>query len=326
MISALRRALEAADYEEIETPLLVPSPGMEPAIQAFRTDFVPETGFPPPRPLWLHTSPEYAMKRMLADGWERIFQVCKVFRNGEAATLHNPEFTMLEMYRSGVDYGPVMDDLERAVVASARALGHGDSFTWQGHRVRLDEPFERISVRDAMMRETDLDIFELGDARRFRAAAIARGFYVSPEATRWDDVFFSVFLTAVEPKLGFDRPTYLVDYPHSMAALARLSPNDPRVAERFELYAAGVELANGYSELIDPDEQRVRLLAEQDERRRAGNEVYPLDEWFLEAVGKMPEAGGVAMGVDRLAMLLTDAPELADVLLFPAVTEWARSD
>lgn len=326
LLAAMRQALQGLDYDEVETPLLVPSPGMEPAIQAFRSQFIPETGNPAARPLWLHTSPEYAMKRMLADGWQRIFQFCKVFRNGEAATLHNPEFTMLELYRVGVDYRQIMDDLEKSVLAGARALGHGDSFTWQGHKVRLNEPFERLSVREAMLRHTGMDILELEDPEEFRDVAREKGYFVSASATSWDDVFFSVFLSAVEPRLGFERPTYLIDYPASMAALARLKPEDPRFAERFELYAAGVELANGYSELTDPKEQRRRLVLEQQEREKAGSEVYPLDEFFLDAVGKMPECGGVALGVDRLAMLLTDASELAEVLLFPAIHEWGGRD
>jgi len=322
LAGAVRRELEQLGYEEVETPILVRSPGLEPAIQAFRTEFVPEMGPVRGRPLWLQTSPEYAMKRLLADGWERIYQLTKVFRNGEVSPTHNPEFTMLEFYRAQVDYHGLMDDLERLVVRCAGALGHADRVVWQGQSIDLSRPFERVSVRDAMLRETGIDIAAHAKRASLMAAARSQGFHVSDSAASWDDVFFSVFLSAVEPKLGRERPTFLIEYPAHMAALARLKPGDPAVAERFELYAGGLELANGFSELTDAAEQRTRFLGEQEERRRAGKEVYPLDEPFLEAVGRMPPASGVAVGFDRLAMLLTDAASISDVLLFPADTEW----
>jgi lysyl-tRNA synthetase class 2 len=322
LVRALQEELEALGYEEVETPILVRAPGLEPAIQAFRTDFIPELGNVPARPLWLHTSPEYAMKRLLADGWERIYQFTRVFRNGEVSPTHNPEFTMLEFYRSGADYHALMTDLEQVVMRAARKLGLGDAFQWQGRANDLSQPFERLTVRDSMLRATGLDIAALTELDALAAAARAKGHHVPDAPANWDDVFFSVFLSAVEPNLGRPRPTFLIEYPARMAALARLKPDDSAVAERFELYMAGMELANGFSELIDGDEQRRRFLLEQDERRQAGKEVYPLDEKFLAAVGRMPPASGVAVGLDRLAMLFTDAPTIADVQLFPADTEW----
>lgn len=320
--TAIRQVLAERGFEEIETPLLVRAPGMEPPIQAFRTDFVPELGDVRARPLWLHTSPEYAMKRMLADGWERIFQLGKVFRNGEVSPTHNPEFTMLEFYRAHADYHALMDDVEALLKQGAAALGHGTRLEWNGHELDLSAPFERVSVREAMRRETGLDIAELADVDELRKAAKARGYYVPPPPASWDDVFFSVFLSAVEPKLGFGRPTFLIEYPARMASLARIKPGDPTVAERFELYAAGLELANGYSELNDAEEQRARLIAEQQERRETGREVYPLDEKFIDAVGRLPASSGVAVGFDRLAMLLSGATRIDDVLLFPAFEDW----
>lgn len=318
----VRSTLERLGYEEVETPILVRAPGLEPAIQAFRTDFVPELGTVAARPLWLHTSPEYAMKRLLADGWERTFQLCRVFRNGEVSQTHNPEFTMLEFYRAHVDYAAIMDNLETLVRDGATALGAGPRISWNGAEADLSLPFERLTVRDSMLRETGLDIAQLTDVADLRTAARAKGFHVPSEGASWDDVFFSVFLTAVEPKLGFGRATFLVEYPARMAALARLKPDDPTVAERFELYVAGLELANGFSELDDADEQRSRFLAEQEERRSLGREVYPIDEKFLAAVHRMPPASGVAVGFDRLAMLLCGARSIADVLLFPADEDW----
>ncbi len=316
---AVRAHLAAHRFDEVETPCLVPAPGMEPHIRAFEATFVPESGGAP-RPLWLHSSPEYAMKRLLADGFGRIFQLSRVFRNGEVSDTHNPEFTMLEMYRAGTDHVGIMEDLEQAVEAGARALhpAGGTRLPWRGIGVDWAAPFDRVRVADAFAR-AGVDLEACGeDAGLLRAAARARGIDAGPDAEGFDDAFFRVFLQAVEPGLGLSRPVYLTDWPASMAALARIRADDPRWADRFELYAAGLELANGFSELTDAREQRRRLEEERALRLRLGRPAYPLDERFLEAVGRMPDAGGVALGIDRLLMLLTGAPRIRDVLLFPA--------
>jgi lysyl-tRNA synthetase class 2 len=316
--AAVRAALGARGYEEVETPCLVPAPGMEPHIDAFLAPFVPEGGGAP-RPLWLQNSPEYAMKRLLADGFERVFQLARVFRNGEVSATHNPEFTMLELYRAGTDYRGIMEDLEAVVEASARALSGGARAVRDGRTIDLAAPFERLTVAEAFRRHAGIDLAACGgDAGRLRAAARAAGHDAGPDGEPFDDAFFRVMLAAVEPRLGEARPTFLVDWPASMAALARLSARDPRWAERFELYAGGLELANGFSELTDAAEQRARLLEEQALRRRLSRPAYPLDERFLEAVGRLPPAGGVAVGFDRLLMLLTGAAAIDEVLLFPA--------
>jgi len=317
--ATVRRHLSSRGFDEVETPCLVPAPGMEPHIQAFETAFAPEGGGPR-RPLYLHSSPEYAMKRLLASGFERVFQLSRVFRNGEVSATHNPEFTMLEMYRAGTDHRGVMRDLEELLEACACALEPGGlpRARWRGAEISFSAPFERTTVAAAFA-AAGVDLAACGeDAGRLREAARARGIDAGPDGEGFADAFFRVFLAAVEPGLGLARPVYLTDWPASMAALARISPSDPRWAERFELYAAGLELANGFAELTDPAEQRRRLVEEREERRRLGRPEYPLDERFLEAVGRMPEAGGVALGLDRLLMLLTGAPAIADVLLFPA--------
>ncbi len=335
--AALRAALAGMGYEEVETPVLVPAPGMEPHIDAFRAPFRPEGGGPE-RPLWLHSSPEYAMKRLLADGLERIFQLARVFRNGELSRTHNPEFTMLELYRAGTDYRGIMADTERALEAAARALspdgaarasrrGQVLDLTPQGvpgeeaaspRWIDLTPPFETLTVEEAFQRHAGVDLGACGgNGDRLAAAARAAGHDPGPPGEGYDDVFFRVMLDAVEPKLGLARPTWLVDWPARMAALARVKPEDPRWAERFELYAGGLELANGWSELTDAAEQRARLVDEQAVRARLGRPVYPLDEEFLAAVGRMPPSGGVAVGLDRVLMLLVGAESIEDVLLFP---------
>lgn len=313
MYAALRRSLGAGGFAEVETPLLVPAPGMEPHIAAFEVGFRPETEVGSPRTLYLHTSPEYAMKRLLADGMGPIFQICKVFRNGEVSASHNPEFTLLELYRPHADYARIMEDLEAALAEAEAACGGGVG-------VFSRRPYERLTVRDAVLRYAGVDLRLCPDAQALARAARGAGARLPPDAEglAFDDVFFHLFLQKVEPELGRERPTYLTEYPASMAALARLKPGDPAVAERFELYARGVELANGYSELTDAREQRRRLEEEQALRRRLGRPAYPLDERFLEAVGRMPPSGGVAVGLDRVQMLLTGAASIDEVLLFPA--------
>jgi elongation factor P--(R)-beta-lysine ligase len=307
--ASLRDSLGRLGYLEVETPCLVPAPGMEPHITAFETRFVPETDVGRAQSLYLHTSPEYAMKRLLAEGSGPVFQLCKVFRNGEVSRTHNPEFTMLEFYRPQSDMAGIMADLETTLAAAARALGASGFFA--------QTPYERLTVRDAVLRVVDLDLSLCTDARSLRAAAQRVGI-AAKESDSFEDVFFRLFLERVEPGLGRERPTYLTEYPAAMASLARLKATDPSVAERFELYAHGLELANGFSELTDAVEQRRRLLEEQAQRRNAGRPVYPLDEAFLEAVGRLPPSGGVAAGLDRLLMLLTEAASISEVLLFPA--------
>jgi lysyl-tRNA synthetase class 2 len=310
MLTALRQALGAQGYLEVETPCLVPVPGQEPHIDPFQVPFVPQTGVGQARSLALHTSPEYAMKRLLADGSPPLFQLCKVFRNGEVSEHHNPEFTMLELYRPQADYHAIMADLEAALAAVERAVtGRDGPFG--------TVPYERLTVAEAFGRYAEVDLFAHSDGPSLKRAADARGIHTG-SSTDFDDVFFHVFLDRVEAKLGQERPTWLLEYPASMASLARLKPGDPRVAERVELYVKGVELANGFSELTDAVEQRRRLEAEQQQRTAHGRPAFPLDEAFLEAVGRMPPSGGIALGVDRILMLLTGAASIADVLLFPA--------
>ncbi len=315
LYASLRRFFAGRGYLEVETPLLVPTPGMEPHITAFEAAFVPETEVGQARPLYLHTSPEYAMKRLLAEGSGPLFQICKVFRNGEVSSTHNPEFTMLEFYRPHADYHAIMEDLEQALAEAGRSATAGEPGADPAFFTRV--PYERLTMRDAVLRATGVDLRACPDGLSLKRAAEAAGARTG-DATSFDDVFFHLFLQKVERGLGHERPTFLIEYPASMAALSRLKPGDSTVAERVELYAKGVELANGFSELTDAVEQRARLVEEQALRRSLGRPVYPLDERFLEAVGRMPPSAGIAVGLDRILMLLMGAQSITDVLLFPA--------
>src|SRR5437588_9719820 len=326
----LRDGLEQRGYLEVETPIAVPFAGQEPHLRPFETTFTPDPPIAPAgvegaRRLHLHTSPEYAMKRLLArPGFSRCYQLARVFRDGEVSRAHNPEFTLLELYAAPGDADAVMADLEQLIAEAARALrGSSSAPARQGHGrgakgapLDLTPPFERLTCREAFVRHAGFDPLPL-DADALAQAARTIGVRPAPGSS-WDDVFAQVLLERIEPALGLSRPTYLTGYPASQAALARLVPGDSRVAQRFELYAAGLELANGFTELNDAPEQRRRLEAEQRERARLGRDVFPLDERFLSALPAMPDAGGVAVGVDRLLMLLTGAREISDVLTFPA--------
>lgn len=315
LYASLRRFFASQGYLEVETPLLVPTPGMEPHITAFEAPFIPETDVGSHRTLYLHTSPEYAMKRLLAEGAGPIFQICKVFRNGEVSRTHNPEFTLLEFYRPHADYHAIMVDLEQALAEAGRSATEGAPGADPAFFTRT--PYERLTVRDAVLRETGIDLRVCRDGDSLKRAADAIGVHTG-DATSFDDIFFHLFLQRVEHKLGHERPTFLIEYPESMAALSRLKPGDSSVAERVELYAKGLELANGFSELTDAEEQRERLIEEQQLRRTLGRSVYPLDERFLAAVGRMPPSAGIAVGLDRILMLLLGVQSITEVLLFPA--------
>ncbi|MBL8553756.1 MAG: EF-P lysine aminoacylase GenX [Phenylobacterium sp.] len=305
---AVRAWFEREGLTEVETAALQVSPGNEAHLHAFATEAIGPAG--ERAPLYLHTSPEFACKTLLAAGETAIFTLAKVWRNRERGPLHHPEFTMLEWYRVGADYERLMDDCAALVRTAAEAAG-ARALTWRG---READPFaepERVTVAQAFERYAGVDLF--GD---LAAQARAAGIRTAADDT-WADVFSRIIVEKVEPNLGHGRPTILCDYPVSEAALARPKPGDPRVAERFELYACGVELANCFGELTDPVEQRVRFDAEMAEKQRLYGERYPIDEDFLAALASMPPASGGALGFDRLVMLATGASRIEQVLWTP---------
>ena len=316
-ISAAFRAWFAArDFAEVETAILQVSPGNEAHLHAFATELIaPDTSR---TPLYLHTSPEFAAKKLLAAGEPRLFTFARVFRNRERTALHHPEFTMLEWYRANEPYGALIDDCAGLMCAAAEAAGTR-RFVWRG---READPFaapERLTVVEAFRRYADIDLLAVLDDRDALAAAAAgQEMRVAADDT-WADVFSRILVEKIEPNLGIGRATVLDEYPVSEAALARPTAHDPRVAERFELYVCGVEIANAFGELTDAAEQRRRFETEMAEKERVHGERYPLDEDFLAALGAMPPASGIALGFDRLVMLATGAQRIEQVLWTPVV-------
>jgi lysyl-tRNA synthetase class 2 len=320
ILSAFRRFFEERDFVEVDTAILQVSPGNEAHLHAFGTELLAPDGGR--STLYLHTSPEFACKKLLAAGEERIFTFAHVFRNRERGPLHHPEFTLLEWYRAGTGYEALMADCADLLGLAAETAGTRQ-LSWRG---LLTDPFadpERLSLAEAFDRFAGIDLLATvrpsetdrdGLAARARAAAIRVA-----EDDVWADIFSRVLVERIEPRLGIGRPTILCEYPVAEAALARPKAADPRVAERFELYACGVELANAFSELTDSREQRRRFEAEMDEKRRVYGEDYPLDEDFLSALAHMPEASGIALGFERLVMLATGANRIEQVLWSPVV-------
>jgi lysyl-tRNA synthetase class 2 len=316
ILNAIRRFFAAEGFVEIETPALVPSPGMEPHLCALEVFCTRPDGAKSKR--YLHTSPEYCLKKLLGQGWEKIFQICRVFRDGEIGPTHQIEFTMLEWYRAHADYAKIMEDCENLFAHLAQEVFGARECAYRNTRIDLSAPFEKISVARAMREYGGLDIEKNGDPVSLLREAKKKGYRFSAgENYSFDDIFFKVFLEAVEPRLGYPRPTILYDYPAGMAALARLKPGVPHLAERFELYIAGIELANAFSELNDPNEQRKRFEEEQQTRAKLGRPVYPVDEELLQSLAKMPPSAGIALGVDRLTMLFCDAASIEEVVAFP---------
>jgi lysyl-tRNA synthetase class 2 len=284
IVRAIRSFFLQRDYLEVETPHRIPVPAPESHIDAVPAD-----------DWFLHTSPELCMKRLLAAGYPRIFQVCHCWREGERGSRHIPEFTMLEWYRAGTDYQSLMGEAEALIQSVARRLGRRGRLAYGGGRIALASPWPRVTVGEAFTRY----------ARTAMAEALEH------------DLFDEIMVRDIEPQLGLDKPVFLYDYPAERGSLARLRADDPSVAERFELYIAGLELANGFSELNDAEEQRARFLHEEAYRRTLGKRPYPLAEKFLQELRDMPAAAGIALGVDRLVMLFVGTATIDDVVAFP---------
>lgn len=315
VMAAIREFFAGRGFVETETPCLVRLPGMEPYLDVFKTrmeaDFSADQKVS--EDMYLITSPEYAMKKLLVGGMEKIFQITKSFRNKETfSERHNPEFTILEWYRAFASYLEIMEDTEALVkfvwgkFVGGRREGFADVMAgWE--RLRVMEAFARVGIDE----ETFFDL------EKFRAVVRARGYMLAEEAS-FDDCFFTIFMNEIEPKLGMDVPVILYDYPVTMAALSKRCEGDERFAERFEVYIGGLEMCNAFTELNDPDEQERRLRLEREERLALGKPIYDVDESFVAALRMgMPPAGGNALGGDRLIMLVTGGKDIRDLLYFP---------
>ncbi len=283
IIQTIRKFFVDNDYLEVETPVRIPAPAPEAHIDAVESE-----GW------FLQTSPELCMKRLLAAGVPRIFQICKCFRHAERGRLHLPEMTMLEWYRIDSNYENIMDECEALIAAVARKIGSEDILNYQGKEIELTPPWLRISV----------------------SAAFKKFGPLSMEKALQQDRFDDIMVAEIEPNLGQNQPVFLYDYPASRGALARLKPEDSRYAERFELYIGGLEICNAFSELADPIEQRERFEREQDHRRESRKSVYPMPDKFLKALADLPQAAGNALGIDRLVMLFADSKQIDAIVAF----------
>jgi lysyl-tRNA synthetase class 2 len=314
---AIREWFDAQGFIEIETGILQVSPGNETHLHAPRTELLAAGGERVTR--YLRTSPEFSCKKLLAAGETKIFELARVFRDRERGELHLPEFTMLEWYRANATYDAVMADSIVIIAHAAQATGIG-RFSFRG---KVADPFaepELLTVASAFDRFAGIDLLASvtgGRGDRDRLAAAARDKVRISDDDTWSDIFSKMLVEHVEPHLGQGRLTVLFEYPAPEAALARTKAADPRVAERFEIYACGVELANGFGELTNAREQRLRFMQAMDEKQRRYGERYPLDDDFLDAVGHMPDASGVALGFDRLVMLASGALRIDQVVWTP---------
>ncbi len=313
LIKAVRAFFDGQGFYEVETPALQVMPGAEVHLHAFETTLLnPHQDRRETR--YLQTSPEFAMKKLLVAGSEKIYQICHCFRNAEGSPQHAPEFTMIEWYRAHDDYKSIMDDCfgllrEVAMICEIPAFRYKDMSA---------DPFnewEIISVCEAFEKYAGLDLLSLLDNREVLEAKVrALSLHTAPDDT-WDDLFMRIMGEVIEPQLGQGQPTIIYDYPISLAALARPKPEDPRFAERFELYVCGMELANAFGELTDAAEQRRRLEADMALKEQIYGATWPIDEEFLSALEQgMPESGGIALGIDRLVMLACGAEDIRDVL------------
>lgn len=313
VIDTIRSFFKDQGFHEVSTPTLVPIPSIEPNLEVFQAKLRTSKGVK--RDGYLIMSPEFSIKKLLAAGIGNCFEIAKCFRNEEEVSpLHNPEFTMLEWYRINADYTDVMRDFEDLFT---KIVG-GDKLIYQGTTYDISRPWPRISVAEAFKRYSSLDTEILVDEKKLLDAGKTKGYKVDKNTT-WEQMFYQIFLNEIEPKLrDSKKPAIIYDYPISQASLARKKESDPRFAERFEVFLAGIELGNCFSELTDANEQKKRFESDLAERKAQGRTDYPIDEDLIEALKSgLPQVSGIAVGVDRLVMLAADVPSVSDIMFFP---------
>lgn len=313
LVKAVRSYFDNLGFLEVETPILQVCPTMDTHIHGFKTELL-NLDRTYKADFYLHTSPEFAMKKLMVAGIEQLYQICHVFRNAEGSRLHSPEFTMIEWYRAHAGYEEIMADCINLFRHCAKELDISH-YEFQGKRCDPFAEWQKITVEQAFKQMVNINLSDyLEDISAFARVIKERGIGVADD-DRWDDLFFRVMAEKIEPHLGMEVPCILYDYPASMASLSRKKPSDKRYAERFELYVCGIELANAFGELTDTKEQRERFMEEMITKESLYGERYPIDEEFLEALAfGLPESGGIALGIDRLAMLASGAEDIKDVL------------
>lgn len=316
IIDLIRTFFKKKEFTEVETPLLVASPDPAPYNEVFETRIFKNTS------AYLAPSPEFFLKKIIArEKIDKVFQICKSFRNPEEIDpLHNPEFTILEWYRTEANYTDLMKDCEKLInfISKKFFLQYPIlNIQYQKKIIDITPPWPRISVKEAFKKYANIDLDEFLDLEKAKEIARKKSYLVEKE-TSWEQLYHQIFLNEIEPKFSKDKPLILSDYPAPLAALAKLKEKDKRYAERFEFYIGGLELGNGYSELTDPVEQEKRLKADLEERKKTGKKVFDYDRDFVKSLKTMPKTAGIAVGVDRLIMLFTDAKTIQEVITFPA--------
>jgi lysyl-tRNA synthetase class 2 len=318
IVRLIREFFWSAGFEEADTPIAVKYPGQEPYLNPVPVSLHNPAG--EEHKFYLHTSPEFAMKKLLAAGYPKIFQICKTFRDFEQfGGLHNPEFTMIEWYRAPGTLEEIMDDTEALFKYVGKELGvalvippslRGDK---GGSKIDISGQWDRLSMRHVWQKYIGVELNDYLSVVKMQELMLERGYNFQSEV--YEDLFFKIFLNEIESKLGMEKPVMIYDYPEQMTSLSRLSAVDPRYAERFELYIAGIELANAYGELTDPVEQKKRLEADREKRQQLGKETWPVDSDFISALESgISSAGGIALGIDRMVMLFTGAKDIDQVI------------
>lgn len=310
ILKSIREFFDLKGFIEVDTPLMDVYPSMEPAISSFFTDYFDGKKS---HKMYLQSSPEYCMKKLLASGYDNIYQITKSFRNSELTRLHNPEFTILEWYRTWCDYEKIMDDVEELITFICAGIKSVHNIDYLNKKIDLSVPYDRLYVKDAFKTYSDIDLDDLTDNDYYEILC-EKGLKVKKEEADFNTFFYFVFVNEIEPNLGMKKPVFLVDFPEELSSLARRKITAPRYVERFELYIAGLEISNAFSELNDYKEQEERFIKEKERR----SEDYPIDNDLLNFLKYgMPPASGIAMGIDRLLMLLAGTDDISDVILFP---------
>jgi lysyl-tRNA synthetase class 2 len=314
IVNLIRDFFNERSFLEVNTPLIDLCPSMEPAISSFQTEYFDGERA---HKMYLQSSPEYNMKKLIAAGYDNIFQMTKSFRNSELTRLHNPEFTILEWYRANCDYTKIMDDVEELISFICDGLGLNGKVEYLNKKVDLSPPYDKLSVKEAFKKFSDIDLDSVYP-EDYDGILSEKGLKVEKDGVDFNTFFYYIFVNEIEPHLGVGIPVFLIDFPEKLGSLARHKLADEAYVERFELYIGGLEMCNAFSELTDHDEQKKRFLKEKKKRVDDDLGDYPIDNDFLSFLKYgMPPAAGIALGVDRLIMFFADTDDISDVILFP---------